>query len=87
MQDLATHLSDEFTLNYNDADQFVRHARDFFVQGIMNMQRIEIRRFGTIKFSTLEARTLRNPTTGEPVQVGERVKPLFVPSRCTIEQL
>ncbi|GIU51302.1 hypothetical protein TUM4438_40450 [Shewanella sairae] len=87
MQDLATHLSDEFRLDFKDADQFVRHARDFFVQSIKANQRIEMRRFGVIKYTTLKAGTSRNPATGQSVEVGERIKPLFAPSSRTTEQL
>ncbi len=41
---------------------------------------IEIRRFGTFKLKIRKPRMARNPRTGEPVPVGERVVPVFKPS-------
>lgn len=41
---------------------------------------IEIRRFGTFKLKVRRPRMARNPRTGEPVPIGERVVPVFKPS-------
>ncbi len=41
---------------------------------------IEIRRFGTFKLKIRRPRMARNPRTGEPVPIEERVIPVFKPS-------
>ena len=41
---------------------------------------IEIRRFGTFKLKIRRPRMARNPKTGEPVPITERVVPVFKPS-------
>ncbi len=41
---------------------------------------IEIRRFGTFKLKIRKPRMARNPRTGNPVPIGERVVPVFKPS-------
>ncbi|RKZ34631.1 integration host factor subunit beta [bacterium] len=41
---------------------------------------IEIRRFGTFKVKVRRPRMARNPRTGEPVPIPERVIPVFKPS-------
>lgn len=42
---------------------------------------IEIRGFGTFKVQKRKSRMARNPRTGEPVKVPERMVPVFKPSR------
>ncbi|MCD6594932.1 integration host factor subunit beta [bacterium] len=41
---------------------------------------IEIRRFGTFKLKVRRPRMARNPRTGDPVPILERVVPVFKPS-------
>lgn len=43
---------------------------------------IEIRRFGTFKLKSRKPRIARNPRTGEPVPIKERVIPVFKPSKA-----
>lgn len=42
---------------------------------------IELRGFGTFKVRKRKARMARNPRTGEPVEVPERLVPVFKPSK------
>lgn len=44
-------------------------------------ERIEIRGFGTFEVRHRKSRTARNPRTGEPVEVPERMVPHFKPSK------
>lgn len=43
---------------------------------------IEIRRFGTFKLKQRKPRIARNPRTGEPVPIKERIVPVFKPSKA-----
>ncbi len=43
---------------------------------------IEIRRFGTFKLKARRPRIARNPRTGDPVPITERVIPVFKPSKA-----
>ncbi|MCK5833606.1 integration host factor subunit beta [bacterium] len=43
---------------------------------------IEIRRFGTFKLKARKPRIARNPRTGDPVPITERVIPVFKPSKA-----
>ena len=57
-------------------DAFLSVAKDALMRG----DRIELRGFGTFKVQHRTARTVRNPRTGEPVDVPARDVPVFRPS-------
>ena len=57
-------------------DAFLDAVKDAMARG----DHIEIRGFGTFKVRHRNARTARNPRTGEPVEVPQRVAPVFQPS-------
>ena len=48
---------------------------------MMDGNTIEIRRFGSFKLKSRKPRIARNPKTGKPVEVSERVVPVFKPSK------
>ena len=50
-------------------------------QALADERRIELRGFGTFEVRYREARTARNPRTGEPVEVPPRAVPVFRPSK------
>lgn len=58
---------------------------DQFLQAVKNAlaenKHIEIRGFGTLKVRKRQARTARNPRTGEAVPLAARAVPTFKPSR------
>lgn len=43
---------------------------------------IEIRRFGTFKLKKRKPRIARNPRTGDPVPIEDRIIPVFKPSKA-----
>jgi len=49
--------------------------------GLAKGEHFEIRGFGTFKVKLRKARMARNPRTGEPVPVPERLVPVFKVSR------
>lgn len=50
-------------------------------QTLANENRIELRGFGTFEVRHRDARTARNPRTGEPVDVPARAVPVFRASK------
>jgi integration host factor subunit beta len=50
----------------------VEHIFKHFSNALANNQRIELRSFGSFHIKVRNARTARNPKTGQPVQVGVR---------------
>ncbi|TVR63828.1 MAG: integration host factor subunit beta [Gemmatimonadales bacterium] len=58
-------------------DGFLGAVRQALAEG----EHIEIRGFGTFKVRRREARTARNPRTGEAVEVPARHVPVFKPSK------
>ena len=57
---------------------FLNAIKDVMAEG----NDIEIRRFGTFKLKTRKPRIARNPRTGDPVPIKERVIPVFKPSKA-----
>jgi DNA-binding protein HU-beta len=56
----------------------LKAIRDVMAEG----KDIEIRRFGTFKLKKRKPRIARNPRTGSPVPIKDRVIPVFKPSRA-----
>ncbi len=59
-------------------ESFLQAIKDVMTEG----NDIEIRRFGTFKLKSRKPRIARNPRTGEPVPIEERVVPVFKPSKA-----
>ncbi|MDP6418181.1 MAG: HU family DNA-binding protein [Candidatus Krumholzibacteria bacterium] len=58
-------------------DQFLKSISDALADG----KHLEIRGFGTFKVKLRKARMARNPRTGDPVPVPERLVPVFKVSK------
>lgn len=56
-------------------------------QALANENRIELRGFGTFEVRYRDARTARNPRTGEPVEVPPRTVPVFRASKLWKEMV
>jgi len=58
-------------------------VRDALIEG----ERVELRGFGVFKVVHRAPRTARNPRTNQPVRIGQRRAPVFVPSRMLRAQM
>ena len=58
-------------------EQVVNAILDTISDALAEGRRVELRGFGTFTVKKREARTGRNPRTGEAVSVSEKVVPLF----------
>ena len=56
----------------------LKAVKDVMAEG----NNIEIRRFGTWKLKRRKSRVARNPRTGDPVPIPERIVPVFKPSKA-----
>jgi len=63
-----------------DAEKIVTAMLDEIVLAMAHGRRIELRGFGTFSVRQRNARPGRNPKTGVPIQVEEKVVPHFRPS-------
>ena len=62
-------------------EQGVQSVLKSFFQIVENTDHLQIKGFGTFKKVTVAARTARNPRTGEPLQIPEKVKLTFKASK------
>ncbi len=74
-------------LMHRDAELIVAAIFDRIVQALAEGDRVELRGFGTFSIKQREARTGRNPRTGEAVPVEEKVVPFFKTGKQLRERL
>ncbi len=64
-------------LYQRDIEQVVNAILDRISDALAQGRRVELRGFGTFTVKKREARTGRNPRTGEAVSISEKVVPVF----------
>jgi integration host factor subunit beta len=64
-------------LYQRDIEQVVNAILDTISDALAQGGRVELRGFGTFTVKKREARTGRNPRTGEAVSISEKVAPVF----------
>jgi integration host factor subunit beta len=74
-------------LMQRDAELIVAAIFDRIVQALADGDRVELRGFGTFSIKQRDARTGRNPRTGEAVPVEEKVVPFFKTGKQLRERL
>ncbi len=80
--ELIAKLAERFPqLVAKDAEYAVRTILDAMARSLADRHRIEIRGFGTFALSHRQSRMGRNPTSGEPVPVPEKLVPHFKPGK------
>lgn len=65
------------TFSRRDLDVIVTTIFDTMTAALARGERVELRRFGSFSVRRRDARTGRNPRTGEPVDIPERRVPFF----------
>jgi DNA-binding protein HU-beta len=77
--DLIEGLSNKLGMNKNEAEKAVNIMLDDIISALKLGERVNISGFGTFAVSTREARTGRNPKTGESIEISAsrsaKVKP------------
>lgn len=84
---LAKAIADELNMSQETAKKAVQRVFDGIIDALVNEGRIELRDFGVFEVKRRKPRKARNPRSGEPVQVPERVAVRFKPGKEMEEQV
>jgi len=69
-------------LSYKDAAVIVNTFFSSISEELINGNKVELRGFGSFKVKKRQARTGRNPKTGDQVKVPEKLVPYFKPGKA-----
>jgi integration host factor subunit beta len=78
-KDIAKAVAEEFGITAVLAGQILQQVFDHILQTLQSEGRIELRNFGVFEVRKRRARQARNPRTGEPVAVPEKLVVTFKP--------
>jgi DNA-binding protein HU-beta len=79
--DLVEALANKLGINRNDAEKAVNIVLDDIVHALKQGERVNISGFGTFSVSNREARTGRNPKTGEAIEISASRSAKFKPGK------
>lgn len=82
--DLVNAATEKSGFRKTDCEKMVEAVLDSIKEALGEGHRVELRGFGVFKAKEVEARTARNPKTGESVEVPQHVKVSFKPSKDII---
>ncbi len=85
--ELVSYVADSINISKKEAKEVVQAVIDGIVDGIINDGKVNLVGFGTFTAVKREARTARNPQTGEEVEVPEKFVPKFKPSTVLKESV
>ncbi len=79
--DLIEGLSNKLGMNKNEAEKAVNIMLDDIINALKAGERVNISGFGTFAVSEREARTGRNPKTGESIEISASRSAKFKPGK------
>lgn len=79
--DLVNKLAEEMNISKQEAETGVNFFFKAIKDAIQRGEEIELRGFGSFRFRQRDARSGRNPRTGEPVHVPPKKVLYFKPSK------
>ena len=79
--DLIEGLSNKLGMNKGDAEKAVNIMLDDIINALKAGERVNISGFGTFAVSMREARTGRNPKTGESIEISASRSAKFKPGK------
>jgi DNA-binding protein HU-beta len=79
--DLIEGLSNRLGMNKDEAEKAVNIVLDDIIAALKEGERVNISGFGTFAVSLRDARTGRNPKTGEPVEISASRSAKFKPGK------
>lgn len=86
--ELVQKIADQFPdLYQRDVENIVNAILDEIVGALARGDRVELRGFGAFSVRKRDARTGRNPRTGEHVEVAEKLVPFFKTGKEMRERL
>ena len=86
-KDIIRRIADDLGRSQVDATPIVQKTLDAIITVLAEEGRVELRNFGVFLVKRRKARQSRNPRTGEPVMVDERVTVAFKPGRVMEERV
>ncbi|MFS4439414.1 integration host factor subunit beta [Paracoccaceae bacterium GXU_MW_L88] len=86
--ELIQKIADENpNLNHDDAERIVGTIFEEIIAALESGNRVELRGFGAFSVKKRDARTGRNPRTGETVEVEEKHVPFFKTGKLLRDRL
>jgi integration host factor subunit beta len=79
--ELIQTLASKYQLSNGDAAETVKIVLEAIAESLENGERVEIRGFGSFHVIERDARTGRNPKTGESVSIPAKKIPHFKPGK------
>jgi DNA-binding protein HU-beta len=79
--DMIEGLANKLGLNKNEAEKAVNIVLDDITNALKQGERVNISGFGTFSVSARQARTGRNPKTGESIQISATRSAKFKPGK------
>lgn len=80
-KDLVEEIASRIGFTQVDTKIIVENFLDAISKALVEGKNIELRGFGRFKLKRREAHTARNPRTGERVDIGAQIRPVFEASR------
>lgn len=74
-------------LYQRDVERIVNTVFDSIIEAMANGDRVELRGFGAFSVKHRDARTGRNPRTGDPVEVEAKAVPFFKTGKLLRDRL
>jgi len=78
-KDLIDKVAKEFGLKKKEADAIVKFIFKEIAETVKRGERVSIQGFGAFELRELKERKIRNPRTGELIEVPARRKVVFIP--------
>jgi len=79
--DLIEGLANKLAMNKGEAEKAINVMLDDVISALKQGERVNISGFGTFSVSTRQARTGRNPKTGESIQISASRSAKFKPGK------
>lgn len=85
-QQLITTVADATNLSTAQATQAVNTVLEAIAQAVASGDKVTLAGWGVFTLAHRPAATRRNPSTGEPIEVGESWKPKWKPGKAFVER-
>ena len=85
--ELVAIVAENAGLTKKDAERVVNASIDAITAALIKGEKVQISGFGTFETKEREARTGRNPLTGESIRIAATRSPAFRPGKILKEQV
>ena len=84
--DLIKKLAQSTGRKQKDCKELVEAVLELLQKAILSQEDVLLQGFGTFKLKYKQARTAKNPSTGEAIEVPEKYVPVFSPAKAFVER-